>query len=119
MKNRFIGATLATAVGLSLSGCGGINVWPFGGEKLQERSRVPADATAYQCDAGKRFYVRNLDGGAAVWLILPDRELRLDKVAGARYGNGSTVLEVTGNAATLADGSATTFAGCKAAAAAG
>ncbi|MDD5249321.1 MAG: hypothetical protein PHY45_10065 [Rhodocyclaceae bacterium] len=116
MKNSFIGAASAMAVALILSGCGGVNLWPFGGEKLQEHSRVPANATAYQCDGGKRFYVRTLDDGAA-WLILPDREIRLAKVGDARYSNGIAVLEVTGDAAKLTDGSASAFAGCKAAAA--
>ena len=93
-------------------------IWPFGGAEPQERSRTPANATEYQCAAGKRFYVRTLEGGAAVWLILPEREVRLNKLgAGAemRYSNGIAVLELNGNDARLTDGAAA-FADCKAAA---
>jgi hypothetical protein len=66
-----------------LAGCGEVNVrkyLPFGGDPIQERSRTPANATEYQCAAGKRIYVRTLEGGAAVWLILPERELRLERI---------------------------------------
>lgn len=99
------------------AGCGGFSVWPFG-EKSQEQSRVPANATEYQCAGNKRFYLRTLDGGASAWIILPDREFRLDKVAattGTRYSNGSTVLEIAGDEAALTEGAARTFADCRAA----
>lgn len=105
-----------------LAGCGDINLRkyvPFGGQAPQERSRTPVNATEYQCAAGKRFYVRTLDGGAAVWLILPEREVRLNKVGtgtDARYSNGIAVLEIVGNEAKLTDGAASSFTGCKAAA---
>lgn len=118
MANRFIRAALSAPVCLSLllSGCGGVKLWPFGGETAQDRSRSPANATEYQCTGGKRFHVRYLDNGAA-WLILAEREVRLDKVAagGTRYSNGITVLDVSGNEATLAGAAAVSFAGCKAA----
>lgn len=109
-------ATLA-AVAL-LSGCGDmkIKVWPFGGDTaIQERSRRPANATEYQCAGGKRIYLRTLDGGNAVWLILPERELRLDRIGaeGSRYGKGAMVLQLAGNDATLNDGAATPVTGCK------
>ena len=104
---------------LLLAGCGDISVkkyLPFGGDAIQERPRTPANATEYQCAAGKRFFVRTLDGGAAVWLILPEREVRLEKLgadAALRYGNGIAVLEINGNEATLKDGAAISFAACK------
>lgn len=99
---------------LSLAACGSLDVWPFGGEKLAERPRAPANAVEYQCPGGKRFHVRPLDGGAAAWLILPEREVRLDKIAGAaaRYGNGITTLDIDGGTASLNDRSAT-LSGCK------
>ena len=120
MGNGFIRAAWSAPVCLSLllSGCGGTKLWPFGGETAQERSRAPANATEYQCNGGKRFYVRYLDNGGAAWLILAEREVRLDKVAatsGTRYSNGITVLDVNGNEAMLAGAAAVPFAGCKAA----
>lgn len=111
-------STALAGVALLMAGCGGVNLWPFGSEGTPEKSRAPANATAYQCDAGKRFYVRYLEGGGAAWVILPEREFRLDKVAaasGTRYSNGSATLEVNGNEATLADAPAISFTGCKSA----
>ena len=109
-------ATLA-AVAL-LAGCGEmkVKVWPFGGDSgIQERARAPANATEYQCAGGKRIYLRQLDGGDAVWLILPERELRLDRVGseGTRYGKGTMVLQLAENAATLTDRSTSPVTGCK------
>lgn len=117
-NNRFARSALPAAASLALllAGCGGFNIWPYGGGK--EQSRTPADATEYQCAGGKHFYVRYLYNGGAAWIIFPDREFRLDKVAsaaGTRYTNGIAILEVNGNEATLADGSAISFTGCKAA----
>lgn len=115
-----------TALGFALiplmAGCAGVsmpsmpNLWPFGAEKAQERPRTPANSTAYLCDKGKRLYVRLLDGGAAAWVILPEREFRLDKVPGGdgtRYGGGKAVLELQADGATLTDGPTLSYTGCK------
>ena len=119
MQNRsrgIAGASLAGAV-LLLSACGDMNVKkyiPFAGDPVQERSRVPANATEYQCAGGKRIYVRTLDGGAAVWLILHERELRLDRVGtGNRYITGNTVLVLDGGNASVTDGGPPTYSACK------
>jgi len=108
---------------LLLSACGDINVRkyiPFGGDTtIQERSRTPTNASEYQCAGGKRFYVRTLEGGAAVWLILAEREVRLERLGAegsTRYSKGNTVLEIAGSDATLSDGAAAAYAGCKSAA---
>lgn len=115
MKTGFTRAAVAAMALLSLSACSSVsNLWPFGGEKYQDRSKAPPNSTAYQCAGGKRFYVRNLEDGAAVWLILPDREVRLDKAGASRYSNGVAVLELSGGAANLSEGPAT-LKDCKAA----
>ncbi len=114
---------LVTFLSLLLAGCGGIsmgNLNPFGGGP-EELSRVPLNATAYQCDAGKRLYVRYMDGGAYAWVILPEREFRLDRAgpaSGTRYGTGSAILDRNGDEVTLSDGPAVSYLGCKVAAAA-
>jgi membrane-bound inhibitor of C-type lysozyme len=105
--------TLLFAAALSaglLAGCSSVNVWPFG-EGAREVSRAPGNATEYRCDGGRRFHVRMLEGGAA-WLILPEREVRLEKGAGNRYTAGRLVLEIDGPSATLND-PPTVFSNCK------
>ena len=112
MKNVFFTGALLAAL---LGGCGGIDVWPFGAKEV-ERSRVPRDSTEYLCDAGKRFYLRTLNNGAAAWVILAERQFRLDKVAsgpGTRYSNGTSTLDMSGREATLNDGPQAVFTGCK------
>ena len=102
MKRTLTGIAAAA---LLLSACGDMNLKkynPFGGDPVQERSRTPANATEYQCAGGKRIYVRTLDGGQAVWLILAERELRLERIGTSqRYGAGNTVLALNGNEATI------------------
>lgn len=119
MRNKMTTAAALTAA-LLLAGCGDINVkkyLPFGGDTtIQERPRTPANAVEYQCAGNKRFFLRTLEGGAAVWLILSERELRLDRLGageGTRYSKGNTVLDLGGAEATLSDGASVAFTGCK------
>ena len=119
MKHRITPAAALTCATLMLSACSSMNVnlWPFGGGQEQDPSRTPAGATAYQCEGGKRLFVRYLDNGAAAWVILPDREFRLNKAtagAGTSYSNGSAMLDIKDGGATLSDGATVTHAGCKA-----
>ena len=59
------------------------------------------------------------DLGGEAWVILPDREIRLDKVEGAagrRFTNGRSTLDLAGAdtaETTLRDGTAVVFADCK------
>ena len=80
--------------------------------KERPQSRVPPNSTEYQCDGGKGFFLRTTDAAAA-WVILPEREFRLDKAAGAanRYENRVARLELNGEQATLTDGP-DAFTGC-------
>lgn len=103
-----------------LAGCGEINVrkyLPFGSDTTTvERPRTPANSVEYQCAGNKRFFLRTLEGGNAVWLILSEREVRLDRLGtgeGTRYSNGIAVLELGGGEATLNDGAALAYTGCK------
>lgn len=116
-SSRRIGWSLLV-LPLLIAGCGGINLWPFGESTPPGTSvaRGPENATEYRCEGGKAFHVRTLEAGKSVWLILPDRQVRLDRVAaeaGNRYSNGIAVLHVGESGATLTDGAAISFSGCK------
>jgi membrane-bound inhibitor of C-type lysozyme len=118
MKHRITRIATIAGAALLLTACSSVNldVLSFGGTKEQDTSRAPAGATAYQCEGGKRLFVRYLDNGAAAWVILPGREFRLNKVAaaaGTRYSNGSDTLEVNDSGVTLSDGATVTHTGCK------
>ena len=110
-------AVFVVALCALLVGCSGMpSVWPFGSSGNPARPRVPVDATAYNCDNGRKLYVRYLDNGKAAWVILPEREFRLDPVAaasGARYSNGAATLDTRGGEASLSDGATITHANCK------
>jgi hypothetical protein len=90
------------------------NLWNRGPREL---SRVPAGAVAYQCDANRTLMLRLEGPERSAWVYLPDREFRLDGVAGApdtRYSNGRTTLVMQGaDEARLEDGSTVTHANCK------
>jgi len=110
-------AALACAT-LLLAACSSIslNTLPFSGTKERDTSRAPDGASVYLCEGGKRLFVRYLDDGAAAWVILPEREFRLNKAgsgSGTRYGNGADALELEGGEATLFDGAKATHSGCK------
>lgn len=108
---RFLPALALTAA--LLGGCSASSLWPFGSSDT-ELSRAPVNATEYKCDGNKTFWVRTLPDNA-VWLIAPDREIRLEKRSGETYGVGKVLLELSGESATLYDPPAT-YAGCKRAA---
>ena len=100
-----------TSISTSISN---VSLWPFAGPT--ERPAVPPNGTQYQCAGGKVFYMRYLDNNASAWVILPDREVRLDQQgATTRYTNGAAVLTVDGGTLALSDGPANVYAACKAA----
>ena len=119
MKTRLILRTLIASamISVSLSGCGGVTLTdlnPFGGG-ARELSRVPANATAYQCADNKRFYVRYMENGSHAWIIFPEREFRLDRAqsaSGTRYTNNKATLEVQGDMVSLSDGPTINYTGC-------
>lgn len=115
-RNSIAAAPALALLALCIAGCESLSIPNLMGEKNLERSRVPANSITYQCDGGKRFYLRYLDNGAAAWVILPEREFRLDKVAGEagnRYGNGKAVLSVNGDDVSLSDGPTANYTACK------
>ena len=101
---------------IALSACSSVNLWPFGSSDTPVLSRTPAGATEYFCNNDRRFYARFLDNGASVWVILPDREFRLDKADTAgRYTNRVAIMETNeAGEVSLREGTTLAFTGCKA-----
>ena len=106
------------ALAMLAGGCSSVNLWPFGesGRQTSSGPRGPDNAIEYRCDGGKVFHVRLLEGGHAAWVFFPDRQVRLEKVAGEsgkRYSNGIATLSMDGSEATLTDRPALQYSGCK------
>ncbi len=101
---------------LALSACSSVDKYnPFSEEKAPEAYK-PANATEYLCEGNKRFFVRTLTKENAVWLIYPDREIRLEAAGegSSRYTNGVAVLETGAGEASLSDGPNINYSACKA-----
>lgn len=79
---------MLTVAAAALTGCGSWSPW----SGPSEQSRMPRDATVYQCAAGKTLGVRVEEAGKSAMVIFPEREFRLERLDGNRYGNGRTTL---------------------------
>ena len=87
------------------------NLW---GADPTELPRLRDGAVAMSCDAGKTLLVRMEPGGKSAWIIMPDREFRLDLVPGdTRYSNGKTTLIVKGDQMSLEEGGTSSLANCR------
>ncbi len=109
-------AMAVAAVTVTLAGCSGGGWWPFGGSSAPEPNRIPTGATEYSCADGKRLLVRYAPDGKSAWVIYPDREFRLDRVAsgsGEQFTNGVTTLATNGDETLLDSEGARAFSGCK------
>ncbi len=102
---------LAVLVGVQTA-CSFVN--PFNTD-VKELSRVPKNATGYDCDGGKQFYVRMLNNGSDAWLIYPDHEVNLTNAADnkSRYTSGNITLLLNGDQTTLNDGDKIAYTACK------
>ena len=107
-----VGTAAALLLATTLVACGTVkDMWRT---EPEERLVIPQGATAYRCNAGKSFFIRSMDEGRAVWVMLIEREFRLEApAAGAtRFTNGRTALNLNGDQASLEEGSVTTYAAC-------
>jgi membrane-bound inhibitor of C-type lysozyme len=115
MRGKLAMVAVVATVAAGLSGCAQLNDWWVG--EAKELSRKPPGSTEYRCAAGKAFFLRVEPGGKSAWLILPEREFRLDQVStaqGARYSNGRTTLNTKDDDAAIDDAGNVTYADCKA-----
>ena len=95
-----------------LGGCAITDLWSGGPREL---SRTRTDVTEMRCNDARSFGMRVTADGKSAWVVLPDREFRLDAVAGVagRYTNGRTTLNVQGGEATLEETGNPAWTGCK------
>lgn len=86
-----------------LSGCASYKLWPLSSDTKSADPTLPENAIAYRCAGGKKFYIRELEKGQAIWLILPDREFSLSKQNDPNliYANGTTRLLLEKTSAVL------------------
>lgn len=122
MKKRLmrIKGVAALSVCAVLSACStvkdmtNVDLWPFGKGGDQGREYQPANSTPYICEGNKKFFVRYLEKGASVWLILPDREVALAQVGSSKvYSNGISKLDLTSDDVSLEVNETTKYVGCK------
>lgn len=112
-RKQAIGA--ATLASVLLAGCGG-GWWPLSGSQPRPIPEVPPGAVAYDCEGGKRLFLRYSNDGKSAWVIFPDREFRLDRIpsgSGEQFSNGPTTLATKGEEALLTENGTLTFANCK------
>jgi len=102
-----------------ISSCGSIKIpdvsIPMLNGDYRELSTAPKDAFLYQCEKNKKFYVKTLEGGKEIWLILPNREFGLKQVEGLKntYNNESTTLEINDPETYIKEGDVLTYQKCR------
>ncbi len=101
-----------------ISSCGSIKIpdvsIPMLNGDYRELSTAPKDAFLYQCEKNKKFYVKTLEGGKEMWLILPNREFGLKQVEGLKntYNNEITTLEINDPETYIKEGDVFTYQKC-------
>ena len=101
-----------------ISSCGSMKIpdvsIPMLNGEYRELSTVPKDAFLYQCEKNKKFYVKSLEGGKEMWLILPNREFGLKQVETLKntYNNEITTLEINDPETYIKEGDVVTYQKC-------
>ncbi len=101
-----------------ISSCGSMKIpdvsIPMLNGDYRELSTVPRDASLYQCEKNKKFYVKTQEGGKEMWLILPNREFGLKQVEALKntYNNETTTLEINDPETYIKEGDVLTYQKC-------
>jgi hypothetical protein len=118
VKQSFKKLMLFTVPFLLLS-CGTMKIpdvsLPMLNGDYRELSNAPKDASLYQCEKNKKFYVRPIEGGKEMWLIFPDREFSLKQVDTSKntYNNDTTTLEINDPETYIKEGEVLTYQKCR------
>ena len=80
----------------------------------RELETAPKDASLYQCEKNKKFYVKSLRDSKEMWLIFPDREFGLKQVETSKniYNNDTTKLEINDPETYIKEGDVVTYQKC-------
>ena len=64
---------------------------------VNEKTIRPEDSIEYNCDKKKTFFLSYLNEGKSVWVVLPDREFKLDQIDESQniYSNDITTIEMS------------------------
>lgn len=118
MKQSIKKLTLLSMLFL-LSSCSSIKMpevsLPMLNGDYRELSTAPKDASLYQCEKNKQFYVKALEGGKEMWLIFPDREFGLKQGDALKntYSNDTTTLEINDPETFIKEGDVLTYQKCR------
>ena len=118
MKQSFKKLMLLATPFLLLS-CGSMKMpdvsLPMLNGDYRELSTAPKDASLYQCEKNKQFYVKSLEGGKEMWLVFPDREFGLKQVDALKntYNNETTTLEINDPETYIKEGDVLTYQKCR------
>ena len=107
--------SMVAVVFAMLAGCS--TSWlPWSTTPTEVGQYTPPGARAYACEGGKRLLVRYESDAKSAWVIYPDRQLRLDRVAsgsGEEYARAGTTLAVKDGEAMVTEGATLQYARCK------
>ena len=75
----------------------------------------PENSIQFTCDQNQIFFLRYLEDKNAVWIILDNREFRLEKdlVDDNKYSNGKTVVEISQGNVSITSNAKSLYKQCK------
>lgn len=84
-------------------------------DSYEEVDLTPKDTTQFQCANNEFFYLKYLEENNAVWVILKDREFRLDKIddGNKAYANSTTSLDINEGSAVIKLDSSILYEDCQ------
>ena len=116
---KMVKKIMLVAISSLLVSCGSMKIpevnLPMLNGDYRELSTAPKDASLYQCEKNKQFYVKPLEGGKEMWLVFPDREFGLKQVEASKniYTNDTTTLEINDSETYIKEGDVLTYQKCR------
>ena len=116
---KMVKKIMLVAISSLLVSCGSMKIpeinLPMLNGDYRELSTAPKDASLYQCEKNKQFYVKSLEGGKEMWLVFPDREFGLKQVEASKniYTNDTTTLEINDPDTYIKEGDVLTYQKCR------